>query len=309
MRNLSENKLNSEQISITDNIKKSFLTKLLLIIIVFITAIAFTGCAKVSYSFIRFDDNTILQQLKVELDSDDIESHNASITEIKEYIEDYVENYHNQMISNYNFNLRQLSIHHEYRQYITYLQSAVQYSTEWLGNTFYYNLQFKSVADDNYVYIPAENIYYFYYTGEFVYSDDDEDEIVIENELFTRCKKQTITTSFDGSLCDSIEQNFLTKFGGYGFTLSDVAYIYNYGQKYGRLHSDADKIYYDNGVYVHSWNLSDKAQEITLYRTYANQVPWYILAVIIGLLVAIVFVVVGVINSKKRNKSHIIEDM
>ncbi|MBQ8748872.1 MAG: hypothetical protein IJZ29_00165 [Clostridia bacterium] len=283
--------------------------KLLALFCCLTLCVLFSGCAKVTYSLIRPDDYTITQQIKVELDSDAINEHGVNLIEMKSDIENYVLSYNSQMQNQFNSNLITLSLLSTYDSTLaTKLKNAVIAEYAWLGNTFIYNIHFNAIIEDSTLVLPVENVYYFYYTGSFEQEDEENDgiESQLKEDLFITMYKETYTTSFDSVMCDTIEQAFLDKYGIYGFTTEDVAYAYQYGQQYSRVHSDADYITNQDGVYIHTWNLDSKDEEITLYRLYANQIPWYVVAIICGLLsVAIVFTIAYVKNRKSKLATNV----
>lgn len=281
--------------------KKRYL-KIVMLCMCILTIVCFGGCAKVTYSIIRSDDYTIVQRINVSLDLSDIEAHNASVTEIKQDIESTVESFNTSRQTAFSVYLSKLSMTDDpyYKSLVPYIKDAVTTYFGWNGNTYTYALKFTAVIIDGMVHIPVDNVYYFYYSGEFEYNEEDDDSNnTLEDELFTKEYRQTFTTNFDSELCDSIEQEFLNEYSSYGFTLDDVAYVYSYGQKYSRLHSDADVVSYQNGVYVHTWNLEDKTQEVNFYRIYAKPVAWYVLAVAISVIVSLVLLVVAIVQKRK----------
>lgn len=77
---------------------------------------------------------------------------------------------------------------------------------------------------------------------------------------------------------------------------------FNFSTPYKRVYSDGVFSQTHEG-YTHTWQLENINSPIKLWRNYANQLPWYILAggaVIIG--TAVAFVVVWFIQKVKRNK-------
>ena len=286
--------------NISNNLKK-YICLILIVVLCF----SLTSCAKVTYAFIFPDKYTIVQQVNVALDTDDIQAHNVDVNDLKNSIKQFADDYINQMQLNFSLNLSsQYFLNSGYATLFQQLKDAVNIYSNWTGNTFVLSIEFSAVRDSNVIYIPVENVYYFYYTGEFIYeNEDDETQTEFTKELFISIYKQTSSTSFDSSLSEYIEEYFMGKYGVYGYTINDVAMVYKYGQAYSRLHSDADNVSYSDGVYVHTWNLSDKDQQITLYRVYANPVAWYVLAIIIGVVIALVLFIIGIVLKKHKLKS------
>lgn len=281
--------------------------KIFAIILCIMFCLLFGGCASVTYSMLRPDDYTIVQQIKIELDSEDIEAHNANLQEMKASIENYVETYKTNITGEFLNNLMILSGGTSKEQALANsLSKAVETGTTWAGNTFYYQIKFTAITENNAIILPVENVYYYFYTGKFTVEDnganDDGVESSLTDELFIKVYKETYTTAFDSEMCSKIETAFMDKYGTYGFTLEDVAYVYQYGQKYQRVHSDADSIAYQDGMYIHTWNLKDKTQPITMFRNYANPIAWYVVALGCGFIAVVITFVVAKYMQRKQVK-------
>lgn len=259
--------------------------------------LVFSGCAKITYSFINSDDY-ILQQVKIELDAENIESHNANLVEIKNSVEEKIQSYSDGTRSEFlHYLLTYGALGEDEQKLAMAIQTAVKTECFWHGNTIVYNVKFSPVISSG-LYCSKENVYYFYYTGKFTAPQDDESiQSETTDELFVSIYKETYTTSFDNK---AMEDALLSEYSTYGFTLSDVAYVYRYGQVYSRVHSDADRVNKVDGVYIHSWDLENCDDSITLYRVTARPVAWFVLALICGFITAITIIVVT--KLKKLNK-------
>lgn len=284
--------------------------KIMALMACFMVCLVFAGCAKVTYALVKPDSNTIIQQLKVELDIEDIQAHNADVSEVKTSVEDYVLTYKSNVSGAFQNNLMILRSGTQADRWLAdALEGAVTIVNGWEGNTYYFQLQFVAIIEDGVLCLPVENVYYYFFTGELEISSDEEDEdsvqAVLDDKLFMQVYKETYTTSFDSELCTNVENAFMEKYGTYGFTLDDVAYVYKYGQQYRRVHSDADSIEKQDGIYIHTWNLADKTQPITLYRNYAKPVAWYVVAIVAGVVSVGVVLVVGVVQRAKRKSNQL----
>ena len=85
-------------------------------------------------------------------------------------------------------------------------------------------------------------------------------------------------------------------------TEQDVELIFNFSTPYKRVHSDGDISISGEGT-THSWQLSGVDATIKLWRNYANQTPWYILAGG-GTLVCVVIalIVLAIIKNIKKKR-------
>ena len=87
-------------------------------------------------------------------------------------------------------------------------------------------------------------------------------------------------------------------------------FLYRYGASSSRVHSNADKTFYSDGVYFHEWTLdviSNQAgaveienKEVKTWTTHANKNVWYALALVGGF--ALVGVLFAVDFFKNKNK-------
>lgn len=77
-------------------------------------------------------------------------------------------------------------------------------------------------------------------------------------------------------------------------------FIYRFGTTSKRLHSDADKVRYLNGIYYHEWNitLDNSTREISTWTKAANRNVWYGLA--LGLSLVLVAVLMVVFRKDKK---------
>ena len=264
------------------------------------TVLLFTGCANVKFTAV--DSGTyILQGVQVTLDEQIIISKEASLDEIKDTINDCADTLHDNSYNSFVSNLQNLLINESLTpsQCQTILDS-VQISKQWTANNiFVYELKFNN-AFSNEVDLTYMEVFYLYNYGTTIPPEDEEDENDITYEWLATKVSSTNTTTFANT--DSIEQFFTARLGGLGFTDEDVSYTYVYGTNYSRLHSDADKIEKVNDIYLHTWELDSKDQEITLYRIIANTTSWYIIALIIGAVTALSISIVVLVKKKKTPK-------
>jgi len=280
--------------------------KKVIIVFVLIVCCFLTGCAKATYTFLYEDDDTLLQQLTVDLDSETITASGMDLQILKTDIADYVNNYYTNRFVFYEDAIMQLLIENNVGiQAKDLFLDAVKISRGWNGNTYTYSTQYNGVYDETLsISIPANNVYNLYNFGELVLEDDEESNMVIEEGLFIIKASETSTTVFSSETCRSIESRFETEYSEYSFDASDIVYCFEYGNQYRRLHSDTEDVRYEDGVYIHSWVLDSSDDTITLFRYYANQKSWYVLGLGVAVIMLGMFGGVLVIKNKlKSNKS------
>ena len=85
-------------------------------------------------------------------------------------------------------------------------------------------------------------------------------------------------------------------------------YIYRYGTSSKRLHSNADKVFTNDGMYYHEWTIDveNSTREIITWRTYAKTNVWYISALCLTIALVGILSVMAIIDGKKqKNKENI----
>ena len=87
-----------------------------------------------------------------------------------------------------------------------------------------------------------------------------------------------------------------------GLTEEQANLMFNFTTPYKRVHSDGTVTLTSNG-YTHSWKLNNLNDKITLWRSYANYVPWYVLAGVIGILTFVIgAIVVAIVKNIKKKQ-------
>lgn len=87
-----------------------------------------------------------------------------------------------------------------------------------------------------------------------------------------------------------------------GLTQDQVKLMFDFSTPYKRIHSDGS-ITITNKGYTHSWQLNSLNDKITIWRTYANCIPWYIVAGALGILIFVVgAIIIAIINKHKKRQ-------
>ena len=110
------------------------------------------------------------------------------------------------------------------------------------------------------------------------------------------------------TLQDAIKACFTN---GADYDFEDANVKYQYKTPYRRLHSNATKIEKSDRYYVHTWDLTSFDDIITISRTYANEVVWYVVAIGVTVVFIVVATIVALIFRKKdksKNEEIIIDD-
>ena len=86
-----------------------------------------------------------------------------------------------------------------------------------------------------------------------------------------------------------------------GLTRDQVKLMFDFSTPYKRIHSDGS-VSITNKGYTHSWQLNNLGDKITIWRTYANYIPWYIVAGALGILIFVVGAIIIVIINKHKKR-------
>ncbi len=167
----------------------------------------------------------------------------------------------------------------------------------------------------------ASAIHYYYFNYGMYYKDLiaelNKDDSIVENNFFTNKrinKGQTIfgqNSEFDEynsfaeyitNKCSEVLKQYTNLSDEVIQTIVPTTYIYRYGTTSRRLHSDADLVRYINGIYYHEWNitLENSTREISTWQITANANVWYTLALLCGIILAVVLIIVCIIKEKKK---------
>jgi hypothetical protein len=279
-----------------------------LIVICFALCFILTGCADVTYSFVKYSDGSIAQQVKVVLDEDEITEKGQNVDNVKSEVLSTLTNYKTSYINKFSSNVNSLSISDV--QKLAILSAVKTDDLSWDNDTIILDFKFDSVSSDGLI-LSSDKIYLFFNTGKFEISDDGEDDTKSTSDNFTMTQSQQSQTIFASDSVKQIQDKLLSsQFSN--FTINDVYYYYDYGTSSSRLHSDADKVTYENGVYIHSWGIDPSSSDdsknnnrtINFYRTYAKTTYWYVIALgIAGISLIIMSIVVFIKKINAKNKS------
>ncbi len=275
-----------------------------ILLILLATVFLFTGCASVKYTVV--DSGSYLQQnIQINLDSDALSSKGLQLEDVKNEITSVVnrlyENSHNYFINN----LQMLIVNESLTPtQANEIMKSICVTKKWIDETtFIYEITFIGINSSD-LQLSYTEVFYLYNYGTTIPPEEDDEEnpnILTFNFLTTKVQS-TQTTAFANN--NNILEYFTNKFGEYGFTEDNVKYVYSYGTNYRRLHSDADEINYVNGIYMHTWQLADKNEEITLYRLIPNTTNWYIIALCVGVGTVFTLTFVSIIKKKKTTKAN-----
>lgn len=279
--------------------KKRFIFLILIAMFCF----TLTGCAKVDYTFLN-DGTKLTQIFSVELDSDKITQAGINPLEIKSIINEKI-------ISH--LNIYQASYESAVNTYMeedkisvktaNALKKAVTtQSPIWLNNIVTCQITFNTAVSEDQK-INYMNVYYLYYQNE-LYPDIEENEILTEG--FLRRVSETDYSVFNSELANRYRTDITTALADAEIDIeSDVKYSYTYGTQYRRVHSDADTINYDGTYYLHSWNLENEEEQITIFRIYGNQWIWYVAAASAGIITVVVLLIVSAVKKKKAHQVEV----
>ena len=292
--------------------KKLFIT-LLLCCCVFL----FGGCSSApQYSVAQNKDGSVEQVLFIpfyisELQNQGVDNETCLIlsNEIKNYFDkDFLSMYNNFILR---VNLDPSLTSNDKSILIQGCPSVDELSGTGQLNGIVYKLNFDSA------------IHYYYFNYAVYYSDLidllNKDDSIVEQGLFTNKKINKGQTIFG----ENKQYDEYNTFAEYitnqcyqilknNTSLSDESinlivpstYVYSYGTSSKRLHSDADKIVYSNGIYYHQWEitLENSTREISTWRITINANVWYAFVLGVGIIFALTLLIINKIKEKRNEK-------
>ena len=279
--------------------KKKFIVFILMAIFCF----TLTGCAKIDYTFLN-DGKKLTQIFSVEIDNEKLTQSGVNPLEIKTIVNEKILKHLTIYNASYEsaVNTLMLNDHIDVKTANLLKEAVVTQAPIWLNNKVSCQLTFNTVVSDTQT-IEYMNVYYLYYQGE-LYPEVEESDIQTDGMI--RRLTENDFTIFNSSIASTYKQDIESALTDAEIEVDeDIKYSYTYGTQFRRVHSDADSISYDGTYYLHSWNLENAEEKITLYRIYANQWIWYIIAAGIGILTAGILLIVCLVKKKKANRIEV----
>lgn len=276
---------------------------LVMLIILFISCFLFTGCANVDYTYLN-DGKNITQIFSIELDTESITLAGVNPSEIKKIINEKIISHFNYYTSNFNTLVNNLMMDDKISvEMAKKLKTSVtKVEPVWINSVLTTQLTFSSVTDGETT-IDYSNIFNLYYNSE-LYPETEEAEFIYEGLI--KKISETDFTVFNSQLAQEYRAEINTALEEAGINItSGVNYSYTHGTTYRRVHSDADSITYNGTYYLHTWELSDETETITLYRSYANQYLWYLIAIGICVVTVIVLLIIVKVKKVKEKKNEV----
>jgi len=265
------------------------------ILMLFILAFCFSGCASVRMSVVANADGTINEIVTIELDEVAVVNAGYSVALLKQDIKTRSIDEAQNICDNFKFNIdltMASDITEETKDILLeYKNSLDVVYADWENNSFTVGLRFKNVDVYNYFYGITE-------TNKVVYQKE-------EHFLYTKVYQQRTTkyvaySSLFNKLKDFYSANYV------GLINSETNQLaYTYVSDIRREHSDADYINKINNNYYHTWLIDSENinEPIIIYYNIANAGNCILLCLAITAgLTAIIFFIVYFKNKLKNNK-------
>ena len=275
--------------------RKKFLCLLLSIISVFI----FAGCANIEYHRVTDDTGQIIDRLIVELHDNEIieKIGEVKFTALKQDIEgdfnDYI-----QAINNMKPHLQVENPEMDFSTGIVAERSS------WIKNEENISKITIQIVYKNSAYLQALN---GSSSNDETQEDSDDTEII--NNLFIS-KYMMYSDNVFSDIDETAYYQYYT--ASYGeFNMSDVNLTQVYGTTDNRLRSDADYIENIEGINYHLWDIETendayKVKKLSYHYRTAVGTGWYILALGLSLVLAIILIIVYIIK-RKNTKKHMVK--
>lgn len=273
--------------------KKQFLSVLILIVCMF----AMCGCANMEYMRVVDDNGQIMDKFTIELDKKEITSKIGAVryAELKEDIRIDLKNYTDNLID------RRLVLQREYGGQKDFLNGVGIAVSEWFA--------LDSNTDQIFVQLNYASLEYYKLINGISDEVQTEDDSEIVSNLFV--SKYIIKTANTFGNLEQLggDENYFDYYTGHypEFSMNDVNLTQIYGTTDLRLKSNADYVEKIEGINYHLWEIDSKdgaykTCELSYYYLTAVGTGWYIIALALSLVLAIILVTVYVVKGIKAKK-------
>lgn len=255
-------------------------------------AIFFAGCAEAGYQISIFKDGTIRQTFYVQLDEELITEAGYDITATKDQIINSIDDLIHgtgglveefEAVDHGATPLEDLQIEQR-------IKAGIGYATEKDG-VIGVTLNFSAYEDFR--------LFYRYDVEE----PEPNEELVEETPFYIK------TTTYSSTIFKNVPESsllilFLEMFDDQPtiFNLNDVTFYHNYASYDTKLRSNADNVYYSNGLKVHSWQVGEETLErqIEFYEYDIIVLWWYVLALVLTITLMLIILVLHFMGVAKN---------
>lgn len=265
------------------------LKKMAVCVVCLVTILALTGCAKVQYQRVIYNDGTIIDALAVKLDEDKIVNTGFKIAQVKKDIKAKMNVYINAIFKAFddrNDNLLEI-------QKIAVKNNVIG-SVDEKDNYIIASLTFKNYSAFKYFYgLHLEE------DSESNNNSDTEKEFLFNKNT---TKGKTIFSTEDAKY---LTNSFIEYFRN-NFSEDDAELSYVFATPESKLHSNATYHYEIDGIHYHEWDILDADQEINTYTIQFKPVNWYVIALISTVVLVIILFIIALFKNKKQKGKPIL---
>lgn len=272
--------------------------KIMICLVLIVSAFCFSACSSVNLTTVVNEDGTIDEIVCIVLDKQDLKEQgytDLQISEIEQDIKQIGAEKAQNIVYQFNSKVGQDALVAESqieKQKILSKANGISALLDDDAESFSFILRFRSA-----------DVYRYYYnitdTAEIQYLKD-------KHFLYTRYYYYASTMYYDySSLYDSIKLSLQVKYPSLvANNMSKLSYTYQTDAR--REHSNADYIAKKNGVYYHTWIVSENEFEkpIMIYYNIANSGNWILICIGISVVLAIILSCIAwLVNLKKKQNT------
>ena len=275
--------------------------KLLILLLGFLIYIPLTGFTNIEYGSSNNSNSTISEFVTLQQSTDGL----AELGVNQEIFDEFLKNVANQLKILIDFSLK--------NQVNTDNSLTLESKQKLLNNGF---VVYASVTEHKLIVNVqfANSSFRDYFCGDDAYSN-----VVLEEKFFVINRVVTMKPSvvkininediisLPEAVYNYVNNMALNEFGTSALKVfQNPQYEYSLITSLHRIHSNASYISYDNGYYYHTWivgNVDDLI--IKTYTTHANTIIWYLSAVVLTLIFALILWGVSLLKNKKLKNINI----
>lgn len=273
---------------------------LLITLIMFFCLTLLTGCGSVAFSLIQYPNGQIAQTFSVSLNKEIIEQggydYDVSVNKVISVLQNVIT-----------------------QQKLRFETLDESVCSEKVKQQVFKDLKVEQpklkdgVVVAQMIFENATSYKYFYNLNN---QQTEQSSYLTENHAFYKKVSTLSYTKFYNFLEDDIYRQATIEMQNYFstnqmFSVNDVNFVYCYAvsQDY-HLYSNADFVYYNNGLAMHMWRLNaDQLDRVIMfYQIIPKPLLWYVLAVGLTFVLILILTIVSLTKSKTKNKTKTVND-
>lgn len=286
--------------------KKNRILIALLSLLLLMISVLFSGCANVDYTTVKLRDGSINEMLATTIDEAKIQEKSQSVAVLKNSVQKMAVEILTEKLTEYT---KTITKYVKYYQNAGNVELANAYAEllmgvdikqpSWKDDVFYLSIDFANIT--------SYSLFYNLTEKNFV-EEKRTENFFIEKIYYVGNLGYNLNSGLVSLVYNEFQLNFPELLD------ENVTLSYSYLPPSTRYHSDADKVTMTADGKLHTWEIKDGDldREIHFYLILANRASWFIVALLISEITAIILLLIATISAlirHKKNKQKIKENI